>query len=163
MKLIIGSDKSGFPLKEAVKAHLADKGYELIDVGMQSLEDFQPFFQVAPKAAEALEKGVTERALLFCGTGAGMAMVANKCKGAYAVVCESVYAAKMARVINNANVMTMGGWVVAPNMAIEMADAWLSASFHEGLPEDRQAFLCNAYEQVRAIEEQNMKAVSDHA
>lgn len=163
MKLIIASDKSGFSLKEAVKTHLTDNGYELIDVGMQSLEDFQPFFEVAPKATEALEKGVADKALLFCGTGAGMAMVANKCKGAFAVVCESVYTAKMARIINNANVLTMGAWVIAPNMAAEMVDAWLGASFHEGLPEDRQAFLRNAYAQVRAVEERSMKAVSDRA
>ncbi len=100
---------------------------------------------------------MAEKALLFCGTGAGMAMAANKCRGAFAVVCESVYTARMARVINNANVLAMGAWVIAPEMAIMMVDTWLDTSFHEGMPEERQAFLCNAYTQVRGIEERNMK------
>lgn len=157
MKLIIGSDRSGFSLKEAVKSHLEVKGYNLIDVGVKDIEEFIPFYEVAPRAAEKLIKGEAEKAILFCGTGAGMAIVANKYKGIYAVVVESIYTAKMSRIINNANVLTMGGWVVAPNMAIEIVDIWLSTDFTQGMPEDRAEFLRGAYQEVRNIEAVTMK------
>ncbi len=156
-RIVIGADKSGFPLKEALKSHLLEKGYEVEDVGMQTMEDFQPYFEVAPKVARKVQSGEFDRGLLCCGTGMGMAIVANKFKGIYAAVVEGSYAAKMAKVINNANVLTMGGWKLAPQEAIDMLDRWLNASFTEGFAEDRQAFLKNAFGKVKEIEEENFR------
>lgn len=157
MKLIIGSDRSGFPLKEAVRLHLEEKGVEIIDVGIRAMEEFRPFFEVAPKAAAKLAEGAAEKAILFCGTGAGMAMVVNKCRGAYAVVCESLYTARMSRIINNANVLCLGGWVIAPTMGLVIADEWLATDFTQDLPQDRVEFLGGAYQNVLQVEKDNMK------
>jgi len=153
-KIIIGSDKSGFTLKEAVKEHLVSIGYEVVDVGMQSEDDFRAYYEVAPKVAKAIQDKEYEKGLLFCGTGMGMNIMANKFKGVYAGVVEGSYTAMMSSIINQVNVLTMGGWVVAPQQAIDMINRWLNTGFTEGF-EARAEFLCNAYEQVQKTEEEN--------
>lgn len=152
MKIILGSDKSGFTLKEAVKAHLISKGYEIKDVGVLDIEKPMPFFEVAPKVAEAIQNKECEKGMLFCGTGMGMSIVANKYQGVYAAVVESLYAAKKCRAINNANVLTMGGWIIGQEMGIEIADEFLNTDFCQDLEDWRQNFLRNAEVQVKEVE-----------
>ena len=152
MKIAIGSDKSGFFLKEAVKKHLVEKGYEVDDFGTQDLEKGVPFFEVAPIVAKKIQKKEYERGILMCGTGMGMAIVANKFKGVYAAVAESVYSAVKCRAINDANILTMGGWITAENMGVEMVDAFLNTEFTQGLEEWRQEFLKKAGAKVTQIE-----------
>ena len=125
MKIAIGSDKSGFAAKEAVKAYLVEAGVEFDDLGTTDLGDVHPYYQVASEVAPLVQNGTYEKAVLICGTGAGMSVVSNKYKGVYAVACEGVYSAKMARAINNANVLCMGGWIVGPEMAVEMVKTFL--------------------------------------
>ncbi len=151
-KVLIGSDKSGFALKEEVKAFLAEQGYEIEDCGTLSPEAAKPYFEVASAAAKKLQAGGSERAILICGTGAGMAVVANKYKGVHAVACESVYSAEKARAINDANVLTMGGWIVAAEMGCRMAEKFLTTGFTEGLEEWRQEFLKNAKNTIASME-----------
>jgi len=153
MKIVLGSDKSGFLLKEAVKAHLTTLGHEVFDIGTQDMEHGVPYFEVAPKAAEMIQSKEYHKGILCCGTGMGMAIVANKYQGVYAAVVESVYAAKKCRAINNANILTMGGWVIAPEMGIEMVDAFLNTEFTQDLEAWRQDFLKNAYKKVGELEE----------
>lgn len=155
-KIIIGSDKSGFSLKEAVKEHLVSEGYEIKDVGMQNEDDFRAYYEVAPKVAKAISEGEYQKGMLFCGTGMGMNIVANKFKGVYAGVVEGSYTAMMCSVINQANVLTMGGWVVAPQQAIDMTMRWLNSGFTQGF-EARADFLCNAFNEVQKVEEDNFK------
>ena len=150
--VLIGSDKSGFVLKEAIKEHLVNSGYQVEDCGTTSIEEGVPFFNVAPVAAKSSQEGKFERAILICGTGMGMAVVANKYKSIYAACCESVYAAEKCRAINNANILTMGGWVIGPEMGIQMADRFLNTQFTENLEEWRQEFLKNAAVKVEEIE-----------
>lgn len=153
MKIIIGSDKSGFSLKEQIKADLISKGYEVSDKGTTDINNFMPYFTVAPIIAKAIQKGEADKGILICGTGAGMCIVANKFKGIYAVCVEGSYSARMSAVINRANVLTMGGWVVAPEMGINMVNSWLNAEFADGFPPERKVFLENAYNKVKDIEE----------
>ena len=153
-KLVIGSDKSGFQLKEAVKAHLLEQGHQVEDCGTQSLEAPLPYFSVAPIAARKVQAGESEKAILICGTGMGMAVVANKFKGVYAAVCESTYAAEKARAINDANILTMGGWVIGDILGCEMADTFLNTGFTENLEAWRQEFLKNARTQVARLEDE---------
>ena len=153
MKFAIGSDKSGFSLKEAVKKHLIENGHEVNDVGTLEFDKPFPYFEVAPRVAELVQNKEADRGILCCGTGMGMAIVANKYRGVYAACVESVYAAKKCRAINNANVLTMGGWVIAPEMGIEMADAFANTGFTQDLEEWRQDFLKNAYKKVTELEE----------
>ena len=155
-KIIIGADRSGFPLKEAVKEHLVSLGYEVTDVGMQNEDDFRAYYEVAPKVAQAVQDKEFEKGMLFCGTGMGMNIIANKFKGVYAGVVEGSYTAMMCSIINQANVLTMGGWVIAPQQAIDMTNRWLETSFTEGF-EHKAEFLCNAFSEVQKIEDKNFK------
>ncbi|MFN6991855.1 MAG: RpiB/LacA/LacB family sugar-phosphate isomerase [Fervidobacterium sp.] len=156
-KVVIGSDKSGFVLKEEIKKFLTDRGYYVEDVGTVDLENWLPFYEVAPRVAKKIQSGEFEKGILICGTGAGMSIAANKFKGIYAVAVEGSYTAKMAQVINNANVLTMGGWVVAPQQACDMVERWLNAEFTEGLEEWRKELLKGAQNKIKEIEEENFK------
>lgn len=153
MKLAIGSDKSGFAVKEAVKAYLLENGYAIDDLGTVDLNQVHPYYQVAAEVAPRVQDGTYEKAILICGTGAGMCVVANKFKGVHAVACESLYAAKMARAINNANVLCMGGWIVGPEMAIEMVKAFLNTAWCQDLEDWRAANMHKFAAQVAAIED----------
>ena len=154
MKLAIGSDKSGFAVKEAVKSWLQENGIEFDDLGTVDLNDVHPYYRVASELAPKVQDGTYEKAVLICGTGAGMSVVANKFKGVYAVACEGVYAAKMARAINNANVLCMGGWIVGPEMAIEMVRAFLNTAWCQDLEDWRAVNMHKFAAQVAAIEDE---------
>ena len=96
MKIAIGSDKSGFNAKEAIKAYLLEAGVDFDDLGTLDADQPMPYYAVADKVAPLVQNGTYDRAILICGTGAGMGVVANKYKGVYAVACEGVYSARMA-------------------------------------------------------------------
>ncbi|MFZ5945712.1 MAG: RpiB/LacA/LacB family sugar-phosphate isomerase [Bacillota bacterium] len=155
MKIAIGSDKSGYRLYSVIKEYLQQNNYEVLDYGPPAEEKGEPYFQVAAKVAPLVAVGQADKAVLICGTGMGMAIVSNKFKGVYAAVVEDVYSAKMCKVINNANILTMGGWIVGPNKALEMVKVWLNTEFTEGFPADRQTFLKNGYAHVQEIEKNN--------
>ena len=154
MKIAIGSDKSGFSAKEAIKAYLIEAGVEFEDLGTQDLEHVHPYYEVASKVAPLVQDGSFDRAILICGTGAGMSVVANKYKGVHAVACEGVYSAKMARAINNAKVLCMGGWIVGPEMAVEMTKTFLATDWCQDLEDWRAANMHKFAVQVAAIEDE---------
>ena len=153
MKIAIGSDKSGFAAKEAVKAWLAGQGAEFDDLGTVDLNEVHPYYQVASEVAPLVQNGTYDRAVLICGTGAGMCVVANKFKGVHAVACEGVYSAKMARAINNAQVLCMGGWIVGPEMAVEMTRTFLETEWCQDLEDWRAENMHKFSAKVREIED----------
>ena len=153
MKLAIGSDKSGFAVKEAVKAYLNEAGVEYDDLGTVDLNDVHPYYRVAGDVAPLVQNGTYEKAVLICGTGAGMCVVSNKFKGVHAVACEGVYSAKMARAINNANVLCMGGWIVGPEMAIEMVKTFLATEWCQDLEDWRAVNMHKFSGEVKKIED----------
>ena len=153
MKLAIGSDKSGFAVKEAIKAYLCEAGVECDDPGTTDLNEVHPYYRVASDVAPLVQNGTYEKAVLICGTGAGMCVVSNKFKGVHAVACEGVYSAKMARAINNANVLCMGGWIVGPEMAIEMVKAFLHTEWCQDLEDWRAVNMHKFSAEVQKIED----------
>lgn len=155
MNVVIAADPFAVDLKDAVAEHLKGKGYTLIDVGATKEKEL-PYYDCAPAAAQLLQDGKAERGVLFCGTGAGMAIVANKFRGVNAVAVESVFSARMARAINDANVLTMGAMIVAPWLANEMVDTWLDTKHTEGL-EQFAEFLEGAVRKVDAINQAQCK------
>lgn len=156
MRIAIASDLSGFPLKEEIVRHLQENGYEIVDFGIPSAEEPQPYFIQAPKVAKAIQEGTAEKGILVCGTGQGMAIVANKFKGIYACVVDDIFSGERAKIVNNANVITLGGWITAPFLGCQIVDAWLSMGFTQKM-EFKHDFLTNAYNQVKAIEQENFK------
>jgi len=158
MKLAIASDLSGFPLAREIVKHLKENHPEVqvIDFGIESADAPQPYFVQAPKVAKALQKGEAEKGILICGTGQGMAIVANKHKGVYACVVDDLFSAERAKIVNNANVITMGGWITAPFLGTQIVDSWLAMAFTQKM-EFKKDFLTNAFNQVVAIENEMFK------
>jgi ribose 5-phosphate isomerase B len=156
MKIAIASDLSGFPLKEAIVKHLREAGHEVEDFGIPSEDDPHPYVEQAPKVARVIQAGKAERGILICGTGQGMAIVANKFKGIYACVVDDVFSGERAKIVNDANVITLGGWITAPFVSCEIVDAWLSMKFTQKM-EFKHDFLANAFKNVQKIEEENFK------
>ena len=156
MKIVVGADPWGLGLKNVVKDHLKENGHEVIDVGGLSADDNVPYYAAAATAAQKIQQGEAERGVLFCGTGMGVAITANKFKGVYAGVIESEFTAKMCKAVNNANVLTMGSMVVTPHIAKLAVDAWLGTKHTEGLEEHKE-FLRTAVNEIAGIEEANMK------
>lgn len=152
-KLFIGSDKSGFLLKETIKQYLIEQNYTVSDIGTLEEDKPLPFFEVAQKGATLIQNKEFERGILICGTGMGMSIVANKHEGVYAAACESVYAAEKCRAINDANVLCMGGWVIAPIMGLEMTKIFLNTAFTQNLEDWRARNLEKARVIVKNIEQ----------
>ena len=129
----IGSDHAGYSLKERLKAELAAMGYQVHDVGTASQESCDyPDFALA--VAEAVGRGEASRGVLVCGTGAGMAMVANKVPGVRAAACNEAYTAEHCRLHNDANVLTMGARVVDDETASRILKVFMESGFEGGLP-----------------------------
>jgi ribose 5-phosphate isomerase B len=156
-KVIIGSDKSGFGLKEALKAHLIEVGYEVVDDGTIDPENAMMYDAVARKVAPRVSSGEFEKGILICGTGMGMSIVANKFKGVSAAVCENTFAAEKARAINDANILTLGGWISAPEVGIAIADTFLNTEFTQNLEDWRAENLKKAKVRVAELENENFK------
>lgn len=154
MKLVIGSDQSGFTLKEAVAAYLKQNGHSVAMVGTVDAEKGIPFYQVAPLAAKMIQSGEAEKGILICGTGMGMSQVANKFKGVRAACVESVYAAKMSRAINDSNILCMGGWLIAPELGVQIAKTFLETEHTQDLEEWRRKFLKDARVKFGELEDE---------
>ena len=136
-KLLVGADFAGYPLKEVVVAHLKEKGWEITDVGVQADSDPDKdtdlmFHRIGLRAGAMIAEREFERALLCCGTGMGIHIAASKCPHVHAGVVESVPAALRAITGNGVNVLTMGAFYVAPQMACDIADAYLGAELGSG-------------------------------
>jgi len=157
-KIILGADAFGLDLKESIKAHLEKKEFDLMDVGMYPNDKEIPYYEVAANAAEKIQNGEAERAILFCGTGMGVSIVANKFKGVYASVVESEFTGKMAKVISNSNVLTLGGMIFSEHKAKMAVDLWLEAKHTEGFWDSKLVgFLKDSLKEIKKVENNNFK------
>lgn len=128
MRLVIGSDHAGFPLKATVVAHLRQAGHEVADVG-----SFDPnpvdFPDIARQVAAAIAAGKAERGIMVCGTGVGASIAANKMKGIRAAVGHDVHSAHQCVEHDDVNVLCIGAQIVGAWLALDLIDAYLAAEF----------------------------------
>ena len=131
MRIAVGSDHAGFSLKEDVKAFLGELGHEVVDYGTDSNQpvDYPAFIAAA---AHAVGNGECERAIVVGGSGQGEQIAANKVRGVRAALCHDLFLAELSRMHNDANVLSMGGRVVAPAYAREIVRVWLDTGFEGG-------------------------------
>jgi len=129
--IALGSDHAGFQLKEALKAWLIEEGYQVVDYGTHS-PDPVDYPDYAAQVALAVGDQKVERGVLICGTGIGMAITANKVPGVRAALCSDLYTARMSREHNDANVLTLGGRLMGPEMALDILQMWLETDFAGG-------------------------------
>ena len=134
--IAIGSDHGGYLLKEEIKKHLKEKGYEFKDFGTDSTASCDyPVY--AEKVCRAVPSGECEKGILICGTGIGMSMCANKCKGIRAAVCGDHFSAEFTRKHNNANVLCLGARVIGAGVAMQLVDIFLTTEYEGGRHEKR--------------------------
>ena len=131
MRIALGSDHAGFPLKERIKNFLIEKGHEVIDFGTTS-QDSTHYPLFAKEVSLAVQRGEAERGILVCGTGIGMSITANKFRGVRAALCFNEYMARMSRLHNDANVLCLGDRVLGEELALSIVEVWLETPFEGG-------------------------------
>lgn len=130
MLIALGSDHAGFRLKELLKDHLG-KQHSVTDLGAFT-EDPSDYPDAALAVAGAVTGGRCERGIVVCGTGIGVCMVANKVPGIRAALCRSPHEARLSREHNDANVLALGAWITAPELAMEIVEEWIRTPFQGG-------------------------------
>lgn len=145
MKIAIGNDHSAVELKNIIKEHLEQKGYEVINLGTDSMEscDYPVYGE---KVGRAVASGEAALGIAICGTGVGISLAANKVRGIRACVCSEPYTAKLSRMHNDSNVLAFGARVVGSELAKMIVDEWLAAEFEGGRHQRR-------VDMIKAIEE----------
>ncbi|CRL11569.1 ribose 5-phosphate isomerase B [Phaeobacter italicus] len=130
-RIVLSSDHAAIPLRQAVADHIAQQGWEVVDIGPTTPESTHyPIHGAA--AAERVASGDCDLGIILCGTGQGIMMAANKVKGIRCGVCSDTFSAAMIRQHNNANMLSIGARVVGEGLALEIVDAFLGAEFEGG-------------------------------
>jgi ribose 5-phosphate isomerase B len=128
MKIAVGCDHAGFPLKQIVLDAVRASGHEPIDMGTHSTEsvDFPDFTE---KVGRAIQSGEAERGIIVCGSGIGACIAANKMKGVYASICHDTYSAAQGVMHDDMNVLCLGGRVIGPELVKALVPAFLNAEY----------------------------------
>jgi len=150
MKIAVASDHAGFDLKKRIEAFLEEKGIAYRDFGSGPGETAD-YVDYGAMAMDSVVSEECDRAILFCGTGIGMAIVANKYKGVRATPCWNPFTARVSRSHNNSNCLTLGGRTLSFEEAVEVVRIWLETPFEGGRHERRVA-------KISEVETKNFKA-----
>ena len=131
MKIAVASDHAGYRLKETVAGHLRSAGHEVLDLGTDSeIPVDYPYYCAG--CARAVVRGEAELGVVVGGSGQGEQLAANKVHGARAALCHDEYTARLARMHNDANVLSLGARIVAPELALDILDVFLATAFEGG-------------------------------
>jgi len=147
--IAVASDHGGVELKKAIKLTLAARGLNVEDFGTDN-GDSVDYPDFAEKVAGAVSRGDIELGILVCGTGIGMSIVANKFPGVRAALATDEFMAQMAKEHNNANVLVLGGRVLAKDLAVKMVNVWLDSTYEAGRHQRRLDKISRLEEDVRA-------------
>jgi ribose 5-phosphate isomerase B len=129
--IVVGADHFGLPLKSVLCDYLRSKGFTVDDIGVNDPTPVD-YPDIAADLAVQVAQGTYDRGILVCGTGAGMALAANKVPGIRAVCVADPYVAERARASNNAQIITLGSQVTTPEVAKKLIDIWLESEFQGG-------------------------------
>jgi ribose 5-phosphate isomerase B len=130
-KIVLSSDHGGFSLKETVKDFLIKQNFQVEDVGCNSLDavDYPDYARIL---SDKLKNNKNTTGILFCGTGIGISMAANRFKHIRAALCTSVEMASKSRKHNDANVLALGGRILSEKIALEIVEEFLNTNFEAG-------------------------------
>lgn len=146
MKVSIGCDHGGYDLKEKVKAHLIEKGIEVVDFGTNDLSSCDyPDFGI--EAAKAVANNEVDKGIVICTTGIGISIAANKVKGIRCALCSDLTSARLTREHNDANVLALGAAIIGHLVALDIVDVFLSTDFSGLMKHSRRI------EKIKAQEE----------
>ncbi|MEO7598737.1 MAG: RpiB/LacA/LacB family sugar-phosphate isomerase [Opitutus sp.] len=130
-RLVIDADDAAFSLKDVIVAHLRERGYDITDLNLAKQKKCD-YPEIGYNLAQQIAAKKYDRGILICGTGLGMAMIANKVPGVWAGVCHDTFSAERLKKSNDANVLTMGERVIGPALAKMVVDHWLASEFSGG-------------------------------
>lgn len=150
MKIAVGFDHAGFPLKETVLEAVRKAGHEPIDLGTHSADPVD-FPDISEKVGHAVQTGEAERGILVCGSGIGACIAANKMKGVYASIAHDTYSAAQGVMHDDMNLLCLGGRVVGPELAVALVKAFLNARYIGDDPGGER--LARRVEKIRKMEE----------
>lgn len=153
MRIGIGSDGSGLELKNLVAQYLRECGYDVVDYGPGPQEEPQYSAHYARKVAHAIREETVDRGVLICGTGIGISISANKVRGIRAAVCSEPFTARHTREHNGSQIIAFGAFVVGPEMAKAIVDAFLGSEFKGGIFQER-------FELIAEIENEELSGAS---
>lgn len=131
VRVVLSSDHAAIGLRQAVAAHVAAKGFEVVDIGPTSPESTH-YPAHGEAAARRVASGDCQLGIILCGTGQGIMMAANKVRGIRCGVCADTFSARMIRAHNDANMLSLGARVVGEGLALDIVDAFLDARFEGG-------------------------------
>ena len=151
MKVAIGADHAGFPLKETIKKVLTDEGCEVLDFGTNSTDPVDyPDFALA--VGKAVLEGRAERGVILCGSGVGASVAANKVPGVRAGLCHDTFSAHQGVEDDDMNVLCMGARVIGASLAVEVLRTWLHARYtHAERHERRKQKVCNIEKEFSSV------------
>lgn len=152
MKVAVGFDHAGFPLKQVVLDAVRATGHEPIDLGTFSAESVD-FPDYAEKVGRAIQTGEAERGILVCGSGIGACIAANKMKGVYASICHDTYSAAQGVLHDDMNLLCLGGRVIGPELAKALISAFLNAHYLGNDPGGER--LARRVAKIKKIEQEN--------
>jgi ribose 5-phosphate isomerase B len=147
--IVMGADHFGLPLKDAIRDYLVKKGYQVVDLGVNASTPVD-YPDVGALVAEEVGAGKYARGILVCGTGAGMAIVANKVPGVRAVCVQDPYTAERAVASNNAQIITFGAQITGAVVAEKLIDVWLESEYQGGRSAPKVAKIDSLDEKYRA-------------
>ncbi len=154
MRIAIGTDHGGVPLRDVLLPYIQDLGHEVLDFGTDSPASVD-YPDYAEMVGRAIQEGKADRGILLCGSGVGVCIAANKIKGVYAAICHDSYSARQGVEHDQMNVLCLGGRVVGSDLAKLLVRNFLEARFVGNDPgEERHARRVN---KVRAIEKKGFK------
>ncbi len=158
--IAVGADNAGADLKNALKVHLARKGFEVRDFGVPDSGDDRAYPHVGLDVAEAVARGDAKRGLLVCGTGIGMAITANKVPGIRATTAHDAYSVERSVLSNNCQVLTLGARVIGPELAKKLIDEWVSHEFDETSASAAKVAVISEYETTHGRDPQSVGSCS---
>lgn len=129
MKIAVGADHAGFPLKKQLVTHLRGQGHDVLDLGTDNPTDPKDYPDYAKAVSAQVIEGAVERGIIVCGSGVGASIAANKMPGIYAAICHDTYSAHQGVEHDNMNVICLGSRVIGIALASEIVDAFLNATF----------------------------------
>ncbi len=150
MKVVIDCDDAAVSLKKVLVDHLRTKGVEVDDLDYANEKSGALYPEIGYNLAQKIKNKEYDRGILICGTGLGMAMIANKVESVYAGVCHDVFSAERLRKSNDAQIITMGERVIGPELAKTVIDAWLVSEFQGGSSQAK-------VDQMRRLEQESFK------
>ena len=150
MKVAVGFDHAGFPLRDTVLGTIRDAGHEPIDLGTYSAEPVD-FPDYSEKVGRAVQVGDAERGILVCGSGVGACIAANKMNGIFASICHDTYSAAQGVRHDDMNVLCLGGRVIGPELAVSLINAFLEARYVGNDPGEER--LARRVGKIRKLEE----------